>query len=223
MIKSRQVQAEVKYLHSPKAIHFRTISKKNRTAKTKLTIFRMNMSSSLSWRLMSSKHRERLDAKIRRRIVHSKKGLSTVLNTNWRIPCQHFPMHVSPRKAQQPNLKKHLAKKIVLHFAMNLNSFLQNCWRYLTIFHIGLDNMDLESFCFLLPQWCHPLQLGFQRLLQKSDFYLDLKYGLQKLDFCSCMIITKFLRAEIDCWKIILLRNYFLEKNFQNKHKTSYF
>merc|ERR1712029_447024 len=48
MIKSRQVQAEVKYLHSPKAIHFRTISKKNRTAKTKLTIFRMNMSSSLS-------------------------------------------------------------------------------------------------------------------------------------------------------------------------------
>ena len=111
MIKSRQVQAEVKYLHSPKAIHFRTISKKNRTAKTKLTIFRMNMSSSSSWRLMSSKHRERLDAKIRRRIVHSKKGLSTVLNTNWRIPCQHFPMHVSPRKAQQPNLKKHLAKK----------------------------------------------------------------------------------------------------------------
>ena len=171
----------MKYLHSPKAIHFRTISKKNRTAKTKLTIFRMNMSSSLSWRLMSSKHRERLDAKIRRRIVHSKKGLSTVLNTNWRIPCQHFPKHVSPRKAQQPNLKIIENKLVLQCYKVYIYSYLQNCLINLTIFHIWLGNKGLESFCFLLPQWCHPLQLGFQRLLQKSDFYLDLKYGLQKL------------------------------------------
>ena len=68
----------VKYLHSPKATHLSNISMVNSTAKTMLTILSMNMSCSLSWRLMSSKQRERLEAKIRRRMVHSKNGLSTM-------------------------------------------------------------------------------------------------------------------------------------------------
>jgi hypothetical protein len=78
MTKSRQVHALVKYLQSPKATHLRSISIKKRTAKTRLTILSMNMSCSLSCRLMSSKQSDRLDAKMRRRMVHSKKGLSTM-------------------------------------------------------------------------------------------------------------------------------------------------
>ena len=75
--------------------------------------------------------------------------------------------------------------------------------RNLTIFHIRLGNMGLETFCFLLPQWCHPLQLGFQHLLQKSDFYLDLKNKFQKLDFVFC-INQVSVKA---CVRIILLNN----------------
>ena len=82
MIKSRQVQALVKYLHSPNAIHFRIISQKKSTANTKLTIFNINISSSLSCKLISSKHSDKLEAKIKSKIVHSKKGLSTTLKTN---------------------------------------------------------------------------------------------------------------------------------------------
>ena len=82
MTKSKHVQADVKYLHNPKAIHFKIISKKNNTAKTILTIFRMNINSSLSCKLMSSKHRLKLEAKINNKMVHSKNGLSTTLWTN---------------------------------------------------------------------------------------------------------------------------------------------
>ena len=60
MMKSRQVHTLEKYLFNPKAIHLRNISTVNRTANTKLTIFRMNFSSSLSWRLMSSKQSDKL-------------------------------------------------------------------------------------------------------------------------------------------------------------------
>ena len=63
MTKSRQVQALVKYLQRPNATHLRTISMVNKTAKTMFTIFRMNINSSLSCRLMSSKQRERLQQK----------------------------------------------------------------------------------------------------------------------------------------------------------------
>lgn len=76
--KSRQVQALVKYRHRPNATHLSNISMKKSTAKTMLTILRMNISSSLSWRLMSSKHSERLEAKMSSKMVHSKKGLSTM-------------------------------------------------------------------------------------------------------------------------------------------------
>ena len=54
MIKSRQVQALVKYRHRPKAIHLSIISMKKSTANTKLTIFRIN----ISW-VMLSKRGER--------------------------------------------------------------------------------------------------------------------------------------------------------------------
>ena len=60
MMKSRQVQTLPKYLQRPKAIHLRNISMVKRTAKTRLTILRMNFNSSLSWRLISSKQRDRL-------------------------------------------------------------------------------------------------------------------------------------------------------------------
>jgi hypothetical protein len=60
MTKSRQVQTLEKYLKSPKAIHLRNISTVKRTAKTMLTILRMNLSSSLSCRLMSSKQSDKL-------------------------------------------------------------------------------------------------------------------------------------------------------------------
>ena len=60
MTKSRQVHTLEKYLFNPKANHFRIISTVKRTAKTKLTIFRMNFNSSLSCRLMSSKQRDKL-------------------------------------------------------------------------------------------------------------------------------------------------------------------
>ena len=59
-MKSRQVQTLPKYLQRPKAIHLRNISMVKRTAKTRLTILRMNFNSSLSWRLISSKQRDRL-------------------------------------------------------------------------------------------------------------------------------------------------------------------
>ena len=81
MTKSKQVQALVKYLQSPKAIHLSNISMVNRTAKTMLTILRISMSSSLSCKLMSSKHRLKLEAKIKSRMVHSKNGLSTKSKT----------------------------------------------------------------------------------------------------------------------------------------------
>ena len=58
--KSRQVHTLEKYLFNPKANHFSIISTVKRTAKTKLTIFRMNFNSSLSCRLMSSKQRDKL-------------------------------------------------------------------------------------------------------------------------------------------------------------------
>ena len=105
MTKSRQVQASEKYLQSPNAIHLSIISMKNSTAKTILTILSMNMSSSLSWRLMSSKHKERLDAKMRSRMVHSKKGLSTTSWTNCRMAVQVRPRHVLPKNEQQEQLK----------------------------------------------------------------------------------------------------------------------
>ena len=60
MMKSRQVQTLPKYRQRPKAIHLRNISMVKRTAKTRLTILRMNFNSSLSWRLISSKQRDRL-------------------------------------------------------------------------------------------------------------------------------------------------------------------
>ena len=50
----------VTHLKSPKATHLSNISMKKRTAKTMFTIFRMNISSSLSCRLMSSKHSDKL-------------------------------------------------------------------------------------------------------------------------------------------------------------------
>jgi hypothetical protein len=106
--KSKQVHALVKYLQRPKAIHLSIISKKNNTAKTILTIFSINMSSSLSWRLMSSKHRLRLEAKIKRRMVHSKNGLSTTSCTNWREAVQDLPRHVLPRKEQQEQSLSHM-------------------------------------------------------------------------------------------------------------------
>merc|ERR1719330_88149 len=46
--KSRHVHTLAKYLFRPKAIHYRNISTVNKTANTRLTIFRMNLSSSLS-------------------------------------------------------------------------------------------------------------------------------------------------------------------------------
>ena len=107
MTKSKQVQADVKYLHNPKAIHFKIISKKNNTAKTILTIFRMNINSSLSCKLMSSKHRLKLEAKINNKMVHSKNGLSTTLWTNWRLQVHDLPKQVPPRKEQHENLKKY--------------------------------------------------------------------------------------------------------------------
>ena len=123
-MKSRQVQTLPKYLQRPKAIHLRNISMVKRTAKTRLTIFRMNFNSSLSCRLISSKQRDRLqiwdievwlvshlhhqqitiyrkidlEANMRRRMVHSKKGLSTMSWTMERkkshlawnqVPSQH--------------------------------------------------------------------------------------------------------------------------------------
>ena len=60
MTKSRQVQTLPKYRQRPKAIHLSNISKVKRTAKTRLTILRMNFNSSLSCRLISSKQRDRL-------------------------------------------------------------------------------------------------------------------------------------------------------------------
>ena len=60
MMKSRQVQTLPKYLQRPNAIHLRNISIVKRTAKTRLTILRMNFNSSLSCRLISSKQRDRL-------------------------------------------------------------------------------------------------------------------------------------------------------------------
>ena len=47
--KSKQVQALVKYLHSPNATHFNNISIVNNTANTIFTIFKINISSSLSY------------------------------------------------------------------------------------------------------------------------------------------------------------------------------
>ena len=55
MIKSRQVQALVKYRHRPKAIHLSIISMKKSTANTKLTIFRIN----ISWVMLPKRERER--------------------------------------------------------------------------------------------------------------------------------------------------------------------
>ena len=81
------------------------ISKKNNTAKTILTIFRININSSLSCKLMSSKHRLKLEAKINNKMVHSKNGLSTTLWTNWRVQVHDLPRHISPRKEQHENLK----------------------------------------------------------------------------------------------------------------------
>ena len=100
MTKSKQVQALVKYLQSPKAIHLSNISMVNRTAKTMLTILRISMSSSLSCKLMSSKHRLKLEAKIRSRMVHSKNGLSTKSKTSCRNESQ-------PLSRQVPRMQHH--------------------------------------------------------------------------------------------------------------------
>ena len=55
-----QLSVLVTHLKRPKATHLSNISMKKRTAKTMFTIFRMNISSSLSCRLMSSKHSDKL-------------------------------------------------------------------------------------------------------------------------------------------------------------------
>ena len=55
---------------------------------------------------MSSKQRLRLEAKINRRMVHSKNGLSTTSWTNWREAVHDLPRHVPPKKEQQEQLEK---------------------------------------------------------------------------------------------------------------------
>ena len=65
MTKSRQVHTLEKYLKSPKATHLRNISTVKRTANTRFTIFKINLSSSLSCRLISSKHKDKLKKKLR--------------------------------------------------------------------------------------------------------------------------------------------------------------
>ena len=65
MTKSRQVHTLEKYLKRPKATHLRNISTVKRTANTRLTIFKINLSSSLSCRLISSKHKDKLKKKLR--------------------------------------------------------------------------------------------------------------------------------------------------------------
>ena len=77
--KSRHVHMLVKYLHSPNATHLSNISMVKRTANTKLTIFRMKMSSSLSWRLMSSKQRDKL-----KHINHEQLGTWKTKQLNFR-------------------------------------------------------------------------------------------------------------------------------------------
>lgn len=168
MTKSRQVQAEVKYLHNPKAIHFKIISKKNSTAKTMLTIFKININSSLSCKLMSSKHRLRLEAKISNKIVHSKKGLSTTLCTNWRVQVQDLPRHISPRNEQQENLQYmeyQFPNRVSAELGKNM----------LTCAHRLLDNKDLVLFWVPRCQCLHQLHHCLQGLLQRSDFCLVLQ------------------------------------------------
>ena len=156
MTKSRQVQASEKYLQSPNAIHLSIISMKNSTAKTILTILSMNMSSSLSWRLMSSKHRERLDAKMRSRMVHSKKGLSTTSWTNCRMAVQDRPRHVLPKNEQQEQLKWSIDKLgtvylwmfLVFLFTKNLKAIFLLLWP--TTNDASLISTELtKNFAFL--------------------------------------------------------------------------
>ena len=65
MTKSRQVHTLEKYLKRPKATHLRNISTVKRTANTRFTIFKINLSSSLSCKLISSKHKDKLKKKLR--------------------------------------------------------------------------------------------------------------------------------------------------------------
>ena len=165
MTKSKHVQADVKYLHNPKAIHFKIISKKNNTAKTILTIFRININSSLSCKLMSSKHRLKLEAKINNKMVHSKNGLSTTLWTNWRVQVHDLPRQVPPRKEQHENL----LKKMIIRLESITTKKLLTCARRI------LDNKGLELFWGPRFQCLHQLHHCLHSPLQRSGFCSVLK------------------------------------------------
>ena len=197
-MKSRQVQTLPKYLQRPKAIHLRNISMVKRTAKTRLTILRMNFNSSLSWRLISSKQRDRLqiwdievshlhylvihhsqesrwgvkrdlEAKMRRRMVHSKKGLSTM---SWTIERKksHFAWNQVPSQHEQ-------------HLVDN-NQWIFPSWKMTTDLHCRIfyqNRVHLQYRCtiyiasILIWKWTEWWNWACKMFVGHSHFHAELR------------------------------------------------